>query len=100
MSQNKTDTLLRALQGIDYPATAQDIVQHAESRGVEAIAWQHGKTIRLNVIFERYPERAFLSDEDVTNAVSAIDAGDGFTTGPITPDASYRAGGRASGPTA
>ncbi|HEY9722112.1 MAG TPA: DUF2795 domain-containing protein [Oscillatoriaceae cyanobacterium] len=66
----KRSTLHEALRGITFPATQEDLVHHAEERGVETITWNN-QPMRLRVVFNRFPNVVFMSVADVENAVEA-----------------------------
>lgn len=84
----KKDTLLNALQGIDFPVRQEDIIDHARSRGTEEIEWG-GRTLSLNVIFHRFPNVTFMSMADIENAVAAAENNSAIASEPIVREGSY-----------
>ena len=84
----KKDTLLNALRGIEFPVRQDDIVNYAHERGTEEIDWG-GQALKLNVIFQRFPDVTFMSMADVENAVAAAEGETGIGSEPIMRRGSY-----------
>lgn len=79
--QNKRKTLHDALQGMNFPATNRDVIEHATGRGVEEIQWGN-QTLNLRQALVMFTNTTFLSDVDVENAIAANESDTGISSGP------------------
>lgn len=72
IGKERSGTLHDALQGLSFPVTSKDVLEHASSRGVETLEWGHHR-MSLRVVFDRLDGRTFMSEADVAAAVSAVE---------------------------
>jgi len=54
----------KCLKGIDYPASKEDLIRHAE---------QHGADERVHKALENMPEQTYHSPVEVNKAIGEVD---------------------------
>lgn len=59
----------QALEGLDFPASKQDVIKKAKSGGHDEVSWTKDQKIRISELIQEAPEDNFESMAGVVHAV-------------------------------